>query len=179
MTLKKKIWSSVSELKWTKIEQFGMWIVNSDRQFCGTVYVISWTVVLILSPSEYGDLRKIGKHVCIIPRLCWYNKELFCTKSGQIRQRRGIYITGILTSEGIDNLFIGELLVTGENRTLHFQTVTYSWKGGIRRRKIGKLRINWIVSWSVIYLSGRTQGSDFWADLLTVSSSLETFNSFG
>ena len=34
-------------------------IVKSDRQFCGTVYVISWTVALILSSSEYGESRKI------------------------------------------------------------------------------------------------------------------------
>ena len=54
-----------------------------------------------------------------------------------------------------------------------FRTVTYSWMGGIRR--IGKLKINGIVSQSVIYLSGSTQGSEFWADLLKVSSSLETF----
>ena len=31
--------------------------------------------------------------------------------------------------------------------------------GGIRR--IGKLKINGFMSWSVIYLSGSTQGSDF------------------
>ena len=31
----------------------------------------------------------------------------------------------------------------------------------------------------MIYLSGSTQGSEFRADLLTVSSSLETLNSFG
>ena len=49
--------------------------------------------------------------------------------------------------------------------------------GGIRKRKIGKLRINWIVSRSVIYLSGSTQGSEFWADLLKVSSSLEITDS--
>ena len=56
-TLKKKIWSSASELTQTKIEQ--LWIVKIDRQFCGTVYVISWTVALILSSSEYGESRKI------------------------------------------------------------------------------------------------------------------------
>ena len=39
MILKTKIWCSASELKRTKIEQFWMWIVNSDRQFCRTVYV--------------------------------------------------------------------------------------------------------------------------------------------
>ena len=33
----------------------------------------------------------------------------------------------------IEILFIGELLVISENRTLDFRTVTYSWMGGIRR----------------------------------------------
>ena len=69
----------------------------------------------------------------------------------------------------IEILFIDELLVISESRT-----VTYSWMGGIRR--IGKLKINGIVSQSVV--SGSTQESEFWADLLTVSSSLETLNSF-
>ena len=58
-TLKKKIWSSASELKWTKIEQFWMWIVNSDRQFYGTVYVISWTVALILSSRKIVNLEHL------------------------------------------------------------------------------------------------------------------------
>ena len=40
-----------------------------------------------------------------------------------------------------------------------FRTVTYSWMGEIRR--IGKLKINGIVSQSVIYVSGSTQGSEF------------------
>ena len=56
-------------------------------------------------------------------------------------------------------LFIDELLVISESRKLDFRTVTYSWMGGIRR--IGKLKINGFVSWSVIYLSGSTQGSEF------------------
>ena len=56
-------------------------------------------------------------------------------------------------------LFIDELLVISESRKLDFQTVTYSWMGGIRR--IGKLKINGFVSRSVIYLSGSTQGSEF------------------
>ena len=56
-------------------------------------------------------------------------------------------------------LFIDELLVISDSRKLDFRTVTYSWMGGIRR--IGKLKINGIVSWSVIYLSGSTQGSEF------------------
>ena len=55
-TLKIKIWSSASELTVVNCE---LWIVKVDRQFCGTVYVISWTVGLILSSSEYGESRKI------------------------------------------------------------------------------------------------------------------------
>ena len=51
-TLKKKIWSSASELNW-------MWNVNSDRQFCGTVYVISWTVALILSSRKIVNLEHV------------------------------------------------------------------------------------------------------------------------
>ena len=56
-------------------------------------------------------------------------------------------------------LFIDELLVISDSRKLDFQTVTYPWMGGIRR--IGKLKINGIVSQSVIYVSGSTQGSEF------------------
>ena len=50
----------------------------------------------------------------------------------------------------IEILFIDELLVISESRI-----VTYSWMGGIRRT--GKLKINGIVSQSVIYVSGSTQ----------------------
>ena len=145
------------------------------------MYVISWTVVLIWSSSEFGDLRKIGTHVCIIPRLCWQNKELFCTKSGQIRQRRGIYLAQeIWTYVELDIviLFIDELLVISENRTLHSSNSDL-FVDGRKENRASKLRINWIVSRSVIYLSGSTQGSEFWADLLKVSSSLKTFVSFG
>ena len=56
-------------------------------------------------------------------------------------------------------LFIDELLVISDSRKLDFRTVTYLWMGGIRR--IGKLKINGIVSQSVIYVSGSTQGSEF------------------
>ena len=56
-------------------------------------------------------------------------------------------------------LFIDELLVISDSGKLDFRTVTYSWMGGIRR--IGKLKINGIVSQSVIYVSGSTQGSEF------------------
>ena len=51
--------------------------------------------------------------------------------------------------------------------------------GRNKEKRVSKLRINWIVSRSVIYLSGRIQESEFWADLLTVSLLLETFDSFG
>ena len=59
----------------------------------------------------------------------------------------------------IEILFIDELLVISEAEHWIFRTVTYSWMGGIRR--IGKLKINGIVSQSVIYVSGSTQGSEF------------------
>ena len=59
----------------------------------------------------------------------------------------------------IEILFIGELVLISESRKLDFRTVTYSWMGGIRG--IGKLKINGIVSQSVIYVSGSTQGSEF------------------
>ena len=56
-------------------------------------------------------------------------------------------------------LFIDELLVISDSRKLDFRIVTHSWMGGIRR--ISKLKINRIVSQSVIYVSGSTQGSEF------------------
>ena len=170
----RKIWSSASELKRTvlKVNCELWWIVKIDRQFCGTVYVISWTVALILSS------RKFGTRVCIIPRLCWQNKELFCMKSGQIRQRRGIYLTQEFWHQeefNIENLFIGELLLISENRTLHFSDSDIFVDGRNKENRASKLKINGIVSRSVIHLSGSTQWSEFWADLLKVSSSLETF----
>ena len=66
---------------------------------------------------------EFGTHVCIIPTLCWQNKELFCMKPGQIQQRRGIYLTQEILTEvefDIKNLFTGELSITSEYRTLHF-----------------------------------------------------------
>ena len=35
------------------------WIMKSDRQFCGTVYVISWTVALILSTRKIVNLEHV------------------------------------------------------------------------------------------------------------------------
>ena len=52
-------------------------------------------------------------------------------------EKRDILNTGLWHQEefNIVHLFIGELLVTSENRTLIFRTVTYSWMGGIRKRE--------------------------------------------
>ena len=58
-------------------------------------------------------------------------------------------------------LFIGELLVTSEYGTLHFLDSDIFVDGRNKEKRIGKLKINWIVNQSVIYLSGRTQGSVF------------------
>ena len=137
-----KFWSSASELTQTKEDQFWRWIVNygefvkCDRQFCRTVYVISWTVALILSS------RKLW-----IWNTCLYHSKTLLVKQGTFlyeawpdsAEKRDICNTGILTSGRKSNiviLFIDELLVISESRTLHFfQTVTYLWMGGIRRRE--------------------------------------------
>ena len=64
-----KIWSSASELKWTvlKVNCELWWIVKSDRQFCGTVYVISWTVALILSSRKIVNFE----NVFVSFQYCW------------------------------------------------------------------------------------------------------------
>ena len=167
-----------------------------DRQFCGTVYVISWTVALILSTRKIVNLEHVfvsfqdfvGKtrnfSVWILARFSGEGEYTYHRRFGHmwnwtVRDRvfttvQCMWLAPVwyksqrhLTLD-IEILFIDELLVISESRT-----VTYSWMGGIRR--IGKLRINGLVSRSVIYLSGSTQGSEFWVDLLKVSSSLETF----
>ena len=61
----------------------------------------------------------------------------------------------------IGNLFIGELFITSENRTLHFLKSAMFVDGRNKENRVSKLKINRIVSQSVIYLSGRTQGSEF------------------
>ena len=60
------------------------------------------------------------------------NKDFFCMKSSQVLQERGIYLTHDLDIDlfDIEGLFIGELLVTNECKTLLFQTVKQSWLGG-------------------------------------------------
>ena len=59
--LQGKIWSSASELRQTVLKGNCelQWIVNIDRQFCGTVYVISWTVALILSSRKIVNLENV------------------------------------------------------------------------------------------------------------------------
>ena len=142
-----------------------------DRQFCGTVYVISWTVALILSSSEYGESRKIVnlEHVFVsfqdfvgktrnfsVWSLARFGREEGYTYHGKFGHKWN-WIWKILF---IDELFvISDLFVDGRNK----------------ENRTSKLKINGIVSRSVIYLSGSTQGSEFWADLLKVSSLLETF----
>ena len=57
--------------------------------------------------------------------------------------------------------FIDELLVISENRTLYFSDSDIFVAGRNKENRASKLKINGIVSWSVIYLSGSTQGSEF------------------
>ena len=61
----------------------------------------------------------------------------------------------------IEILFIGELLLISESRTLDFLNSDLFVDGRNKEKRIGKLKINGFVSWSVIYLSGSTQGSEF------------------
>ena len=58
-------------------------------------------------------------------------------------------------------LFIGELLLISENRTLHSSDSDLFVDGRNKERRLSKLKINGFVSQSVIYLSGSTQGSEF------------------
>ena len=84
--------------------------------------------------------------------------------SGQVRQRRGIYLTQeIWTSVELEIgiLFIDELFVISEIKSLHFLNSDLFVDGRNKENRASKLRINEIVRWSVIYLSGSTQGSEF------------------
>ena len=47
--------------------------MSSDIQFCGTVYVISLNIALILSSSENRDLRKIV--TCVYHSKTWLVKH--------------------------------------------------------------------------------------------------------
>ena len=90
------------------------------------------------------------------------NKALFCLKPGQIRQRRGIYLTQVFWICEVNLMLKIFSLVNCLSLVREtFQTVKLSWKGGKGKSETGKLKINQIVSRSVIYLPGRTQGSEF------------------
>ena len=54
----------------------------------------------------------------------------------------------------IGNRFIGELFITSESETLDFLNSGIFVDGRNKEKRIGNLKINWIVSWSVINLSG-------------------------
>ena len=58
-------------------------------------------------------------------------------------------------------LFIGELLITIEYRTVHFLDSDIFVDGRNKEKRIGKLEVNGIICQSVINLSGRAQGSVF------------------
>ena len=61
----------------------------------------------------------------------------------------------------IEILFIDELLVISESRTLDFSNSDLFVDGRNKENRASKLKINGIVSQSVIYLSGSTHGSEF------------------
>ena len=61
----------------------------------------------------------------------------------------------------IEILFIDELLVISEGRTLDFSNSDLFMDGRNKENRASKLKVNGIVSQSVIYLSGSTQGSEF------------------
>ena len=60
----------------------------------------------------------------------------------------------------IEILFIGELLLISESRTLDFSNSDL-FMDGRNKNRASKLKINGFVSQSVIYVSGSTQGSEF------------------
>ena len=96
--------------------------------------------------------------------MCLYHSKAFLVKQGtflyemwsDLVEKRDILNRGFWHQEefNIENLFIGELLVTSENRTLHFLDSDTFVDGRNKEKGIGKLKINWLVSRWVIYLSG-------------------------
>ena len=76
----------------------------------------------------------------------------------------------------IGNLFIGELFITGDRYFSNSETFV---EGRKRKSEMGKLKINGIVCQSVIYVSGRTQGSEFWRICLKCHCRWKLFNSLG
>ena len=70
---------------------------------------------------------------------------------------------GLVKEFDIGILFTDELLVISEYRTLHFldSDVFVVGSNKDKEKRISKLKINRILSWSVIHLSGRMQRSVF------------------
>ena len=129
MTLKQKVKKSKKSISLK---------VNCEQWlFYRTVYVISWTVNTALSTKR----RKIVnlEHMFVsFQDFVGKTRNFSAGVSGQIRQRRGIYWTwdfGHKRKFNIENLFIGELLLTVKTEHCIFRTVTYLWMGGISRRE--------------------------------------------
>ena len=108
--------------------------------------------------------------------------SFFCHQTMKLLYKLGKYQTILNLSATCICLHKGKEIAY---RNTLWKTSIYFSNSGIfvdgrnKEKRVGKLEIDWIVCQSVIYLSGRTQGSEFWAHLLTVSLSLETFDSFG
>ena len=104
------------------------------------------TVVLILSSSEYRDLGKIVTCVCIIPRLLLVKQGTFLYEAWpDLAEKRDIRNTGILTSgrkSNIEILFIDELLLISESRTLYFSNSGVFMDGRNKESRAIKLKIN-------------------------------------
>ena len=126
MTLNKNILDSAAELMRTKEEQCLKWFVKLWKvtQFCRTVYVISWTVALILSSRKLWIWNTCG----------YYSKTLLVEQGTFLyevgldsAEKRDILNTGFWHQEefNVENMFIDELCI--------FRIVTYLWMGGIRR----------------------------------------------
>ena len=122
-----------------------------------------------------------------------WNTCLYHSKTLLVRQGTFLFKAWPDSAVKRDILITGNLDISGiwYWKSVHWWIVYHQWKQNIaffkqwnihrweeKEKRIGKLKINGIVSRSVINLSSRTQESAFWADLLIVSSSLETFDSF-
>ena len=156
-------------------------IVNSDRQFCRTVHVISWTVVLILSSRKIKWKRKFKKnqcaHVCIIPRLCWQKQGTFLFEAWpDLAEKGDILNTGNLDlwSELILEIFS---LVTCLSPVKELFKQWNFW-GREEKEKWKRQTQNWRNCEPVSDIFDR-QYSRKWIleDVLTVSSSLENSSS--
>ena len=85
-----------------------------DRQFCGTVYVISWTVVLILSSSD----------------LWIWNTCLYHSKTLLVKQGTFLFEVWPDSAEKGDILNTGDLDISGIGycNSVHWWIVSHQWK---------------------------------------------------